>query len=124
MPESLIFFDPDTGVQAGRKTQIKREEYEKYILNEEMPHLLESLSETSAFVIYQHLQRNSKKHEADMARKIEALANMSAGILISAYREKDLAFLFIAKSNAIHRKVRSAIEKYLNQSTVSPRGIH
>lgn len=124
MPESLIFFDPDTGVQAGRKTRIKSEEYEKYILNEEMSHLLESLSESSAFVIYQHLQRNSKKHEADMARKIEALSNMSTGITISAYREKDLAFLFIAKSREIHEKVRSALEKYLNRSTVSPRGIH
>lgn len=124
MPESLIFFDPDTGVQAGRKTRIKIEEYEKYILNEEMPHLLGSLSKTSAFVIYQHLQRNSKKHEADMARKIEAISNMGTDITISAYREKDLAFLFIAKTSEIHEEIRLALEKYLNQSTVSPRGIH
>ncbi|MCP4671395.1 MAG: hypothetical protein GY857_08805, partial [Desulfobacula sp.] len=102
MPESLIFFDPDTGVQAGRKTRIKREDYEKYILNEEMPHLLEGLSETSIFVIYQHLQHNSKKHEADMARKIKALLSMDVGVKVSAYREKDLAFLFIAKSNEVH----------------------
>ena len=124
MPESLIFFDPDKGVQAGRKTRIKIEEYEKYILNEEMPHLLGSLSETSAFVIYQHLQRNSKKHEEDMARKIEAISNMGADITISAYREKDLAFLFIAKSSEIHEKIRLVLEKYSNQSTVSPRGTH
>ena len=124
MPESLIFFDPDTGVQAGRKTRIKSEEYEKYILNEEMLLLLESLSESSAFVIYQHLQRNSKKHEADMARKIEALSNMTAEIKISAYREKDLAFLFIAKSSKIHEIIGFALEKYRSQSTVTPRGIY
>jgi len=124
MPESLIFFDPDTGVQAGRKTRIKSDEYEKYILNEEIPHLLERLSETSAFVIYQHLQFNSKKRESDVERKIEVLSNMATGIKISAYREKDLAFLFISKSCALQERIRLALAKYLSRSTVNPRGIH
>lgn len=124
MPESLIFFDPDTGVQAGRQSPIKNEEYEKYILNDEMPIILNMLSETSAFIIYQHLQFNSKKRESDIARKLEALSSMAAGVRASAYREKDLAFLFISKSSEIHERIQQALEKYFSRSTVNPRGIH
>lgn len=124
MPESLVFFDPDTGLQAGRKSPIKKEEYEKYILNDEMPDILNQLSETSVFVIYQHLQFNSKKRESDVERKIEVISNMAAGVKVSAYREKDLAFLFISKSRDVEERIRLALEKYLSQSTVNPRGIH
>lgn len=123
-PNSLIFFDPDTGIQAGRKTRIKPSDYEKYILNEEMPEILGRLSENSAFVIYQHLQRNSKLHESDMVRKIEALSSMSPSINISAYREKDLAFMFIAKGYSPHQNIQLAINKYHSRSTVEPRGVH
>ncbi len=121
---SLIFLDPDTGIQAGRKTKISCNQYEKYILDGEISNLLEQLPETSVFIIYQHLQRDSKKHESDMKRKIDALSGMATGTKVSAYREKDLAFLFVAKASEIHKKIQSVIRKYCTQSTVNPRNIY
>jgi len=121
---SLIFLDPDTGIQAGRKTRIGHNHYEKYILNEEMSDLLKQLHETSVFIIYQHLQRDSNKHESDIMRKISELYGMAAETKIAVYREKDLAFLFIAKTSKIYGAIQSAIQKYSNESTVNPRSIH
>ncbi|MDP6942217.1 MAG: hypothetical protein QGH51_09355 [Planctomycetota bacterium] len=123
-PKSLIFFDPDTGVQAGRKTKIAHNEHEKYILNDEMSKILSKLSDSSAFVIYQHLQRNSKLHGADIKRKINAISSMEPSIKVSVYKEKDLAFLFLAKDNQVYRRLVVALNKYNRGSSIKQRGLY
>ncbi len=121
---SLIFFDPDTGVQAGRASRIKSEDKEKYILNNEIHTILNKLSLSSMFVIYQHLQRNSKKHESDIKNKCGALTKLDPTLNISIYREKDLAFMFITKSIELSKRISSTLNAYRQKSTVSPRGVY
>jgi len=121
---SLIFFDPDTGIQAGRASRIKTEEKEKYILNNEICTILDKLSHSSMFVIYQHLQWNSKKHEQDIKNKCNALSNIYKTINITMYREKDLSFILIAKNETLTKTVTNTLNTYKQKSTVSPRGIY
>ena len=120
---SLIFFDPDTGIQAGRKTRIDKKDNEKYILNNEMRDLLKQLSSSSMFVIYQHLQRNSNKHESDIRNKHDSLLKIDEALKIAFYREKDLAFMFIAKNDSIYKSLINALSVYKHRSTVSPRDL-
>jgi hypothetical protein len=120
---SLVFFDPDTGIQTGRKTPIDKKEYEKYILNDEISNLINKLSTSSMFVIYQHLQKNSKKHDEDIKTKYESLAKIDENLNVSIYREKDLAFIFITKDKSIYKSVNNALVEYNNRSTVSPKSL-
>lgn len=120
---SLIFFDPDTGIQAGRKTSIDKKDNEKYILNNEMRDLLKQLSSSSMFVIYQHLQRNSNKHESDIRNKHDSLLKIDEALNIAFYREKDLAFMFITKNDSIYKSLINALSVYKHRSTVNPRDL-
>ena len=124
MNDALIFLDPDTGIQAGRVSKIKSEEKEKYILNNEIRTILNKISPSSMFVIYQHLQWNRKKHEQDIKNKCNALMEIEPTLNVSVYREKDLAFLFITKSSALRKTISSTLNAYCQKSTVSPRGVY
>ena len=121
---SLVFFDPDTGMQAGRITPIQETNKEKYILNNEIPNILAQLSTTSAFLIYQHLQRDSNRHELDIKNKINAISAINTDLKSAVYREKDLAFIFITKNDSIYKSLNDALIQYKNRSTVDPRGLH
>lgn len=120
---SLVFFDPDTGIQAGRKTRIDKKEYEKYILNDEINNLLNQLSNSSMFIIYQHLQRNSKKHDEDIKNKYKSLVKIDTNLDVSIYREKDLAFIFVTKDKSIYTSVTNALVAYKNRSTVNSKSL-
>jgi hypothetical protein len=120
---SLIFFDPDTGLQAGRKSRIHKADKEKYILDNEFPELLNQLDSSSTFMVYQHLQWNSKKHEPDINNKIESIISISKDLNINVYHEKDLSFIFITKNDALHQSVTNVLATYRNKSTVNPNGL-
>lgn len=120
---SLIFFDPDTGIQAGRKTRINTAEKEKYILNNEIPGLLSQLGTSSTFMVCQHLQRNSKKHESDIGNKIKSIKNINSDLHTNVYHEKDLAFIFITKNDVLHQSVTKALSAYRDKSTVIPNSL-
>ncbi len=121
---ALIFFDPDTGIQAGRDKRIKEDDKEKYILNNEIARILDQLSSTSAFVIYQHLQKNKNKREQDIKNKYNKLIKIDPALKISIYHEEDLAFIFITKSTELNKAIHSKLNAYNNNSTVSPRGVY
>ena len=121
---SLVFFDPDTGIQAGRASKIKPEEKEKYILNTEIHTIIKNLSSSSIFIIYQHLQWNRKKHAQDIINKCNALSEIEPMLNVLIYREIDLAFIFITKSTALRETVSLILNSYHQKSTVSPSAIY
>ncbi len=121
---ALIFFDPDTGLQAGRKSYIKKTDKEKYILNIDLPCLLEMLSDSSMYIIYQHLQRNRHRHSDDIKRKIRALENSITKLYAVIYYENDLAFVFICKNSTMLSMTKQTLAEYDSRSTINHRGFH
>ncbi len=121
---ALVFFDPDTGIQAGRASKIKPEEKEKYILNNEIHTILKKLSSSSMFVIYQHLQWNRNKHEQDIINKYNALSEIDPVLNVLIYREVDLAFIFITKSTELRKTASIILNSYYKRSTVTPNGMY
>jgi hypothetical protein len=121
---SLIFVDPDTGLETGSPSYLQKAGREKYLLNTELQHLIENLSESSVLMIYQHLQRNKKRHDMDVEKKIDQVESIDDSILVSAYREDDLAFLFIAKKTELHNDVFNVLTEYHAKSTHQYREVY
>jgi alkylated DNA nucleotide flippase Atl1 len=121
---ALVFFDPDTGLQAGRTSYIDKPDKEKYILNEDLFNLFLNLSNSSMYIFYQHLQWNTKKHVEDIERKTKVLESSDPRLLIAIYYENDLAFVFATKNIFIYDKINKALDDYHSKSTIIHRGVH
>jgi len=109
---ALIFIDPDTGLETGKPSYLKKMGREKYILNEELSKLCKTLNTSSLLMIYQHLPNNKHIHEEYVHKKIKQAIEASASPFVLAYREDDLAFLFIAKNEALLLKLGNLLESY------------
>jgi hypothetical protein len=123
-PGALVFFDPDTGLQAGRKTRIHPTEFDKYILDEEIANLYANLDGSSTFMIYQHLQRNRKMHTDDIERKMRSIRALCPEALVQVYKESDLAFVFLSRRTENAERVGEALSAYYNRSTVPTKGLY
>jgi len=110
--QALVFVDPDTGLETGGDSYLRKAGRDKYLLNAELGKLIEALPDSSCLVIYQHLQRNKKRHELDVEKKLNQVRAVEASLYIGAYREDDLVFIFISKKNNVHEEVFAALTKY------------
>ncbi len=113
---ALIFVDPDTGLETGNPSYLKKRGIEKYILNEELRKLVYALDSSSVLMIYQHLPNNKHKHEESVLKKIKQAIKASRCSSVLAYREDNLAFLFISKSEAIFSELCKLLESYHENS--------
>jgi hypothetical protein len=110
--KALVFVDPDTGMETGGESYLRKAGRDKYLLNAELGKLLGVLPGSSCLVIYQHLQRNKKRHELDVEKKLNQVRTVDAEIYIAAYREDDLVFIFVAKNSKVYEKIFAALTKY------------
>jgi hypothetical protein len=109
---ALIFLDPDTGLQTGCPAYRKKHGAEKYILNSELRHLYQTMDKSSVLMIYQHLQFNKHKHEGDVRKKVIQASEATQCPYVLAYREDDLAFLFLTKNRGKFSPFCKIIESY------------
>lgn len=113
---ALIFVDPDTGLETGKPSYLRKMGREKYILNDELGKLSRSLDSSSVLMIYQHLPNNKHIHEESVCKKIKQAAEASGCSSVLAYREDDLAFLFILKSKTLFLELSNQLESYHGNS--------
>ena len=121
---ALIFVDPDTGLETGAPSYLRRMGREKYILDEELEHLCQRLDPSSLLMIYQHLPRNRDMHKQAVDKKIEQAVRASGSPYVLAYREDDLAFLFIAKEEELFSRLSDALQTYHQRSGHAHKSIH
>jgi len=121
--ETLVFLDPDTGLQLGRKSRIRERDWPKYILDKELGNLIESLHPTSALLVYQHLPRNMHWHATTVDKKI-ACTKECFGLHVSAYREGDLAFIAMTKSERVRKEVDGVFADYHQRSDHRFKSLH
>lgn len=121
---ALIFIDPDTGLETGSSSYLRKMGREKYILNNELTSIYEHLAESSALMIYQHLSRNRHNHEESVLKKLKQTTLATNNPLVLAYREDDLAFIFIMKNNAIYTSLYGLLSKYHKISGHIYKSIH
>lgn len=121
---ALIFIDPDTGMETGKPAYLTKMGREKYILNEELVNLGQSLDRSSVLMIYQHLPNNKHIHKESVHKKISQAIEFSGCSSVLAYREDDLAFLFITKSETILSAVSNLLQSYHKDSGHKYKSIH
>jgi hypothetical protein len=113
---ALIFADPDTGLQTGRPSYRKRMGPEKYMLDDELSAIFIKLHIESLLMIYQHLPNNKHNHECAIRRKLEQVQLVCINPFTCAYREDDLAFIFVAKSKILFMNLLLFLKKYHEKS--------
>ena len=121
---ALVFVDPDTGLETGRPSYLKKMGREKYILNRELADLFQALDGSSILMIYQHLSNNKHIHEESVHKKIKQTIEATGFPLVLSYREDDLAFLFISKSEAVFSALCETLESYHENSGHIYKSIH
>lgn len=113
---ALVFIDPDTGLETQNAAYMQRMGFDKYILNLELLGLYRILHESSALMIYQHLPYDNRIHIQQVNNRLQQIARVCLQSHIIAYRENDLAFLFITKSDEIFSKMQNCLEAYYDKS--------
>lgn len=121
---ALIFIDPDTGLETGTPSYLKKMGREKYLLNTEFSMLSRGLDSTSLLMIYQHLPKNKHNHNAAVDKKLNQAVENSDSSLAMAYREDDLAFIFLAKTTKHFAGLRQHLENYYENSGHAYKSIH
>jgi hypothetical protein len=114
--KTMVFLDPDTGLQTGTSSYRKRVGPEKYILNNELNDLFIKLQHESLLMIYQHLPRNRHIHTEATRKKLNQAQAVCCGSFTLAYREDDLAFIFVAKSTKTLRHLQKFLSTYHHRS--------
>jgi hypothetical protein len=114
--EALVFVDPDTGIETGKASYLKRMGPEKYILNGELRELFMQLDPESLLMIYQHLPNNEHIRIEAVQKKLKQVQSVCYGALTCAYREADLAFIFVTKSQEIFKQLGHLLNKYNKKS--------
>ena len=120
---TLVFLDPDTGLQLGRKTKIREQDWPKYILDQELEQLAQEVHPSSALLVYQHLPRNMHWHRKTLENKMSCVSERF-GLKASAYREGDLAFIAITKKEQVRDEIDRAFADYHLASDHPHKSLH
>jgi len=114
--KTLVFLDPDTGLQTRNASYRKKMGPEKYILNKELNDVFMRLHPESLIMVYQHLPNNKHIHGEAIRKKLDQVQSVCCGAFTCAYREDDLAFVFVAKSTQILRRLQHFLSAYHERS--------
>jgi hypothetical protein len=121
---ALIFLDPDTGLETGRKSYLRKMGREKYILNHEIDLLHGHLDSSSILMIYQQLPHNKHIHIAAVSKKLAQLQASNQGALVCAYREDDLAFLLMVTDLGVFNRLCICLTIYHAKSQHKFKSLH
>jgi hypothetical protein len=106
--ESVVFFDPDIGLETGTLGYMLRQGPEKYLLYPELLTVWSRMPDESVLVVYQHLQNNAQKREGDVLRRINDLT-CRLGTVTWAVRWNDLAFLVAVRQATKASQIRTTL---------------
>lgn len=122
--KALIFLDPDTGLESGTNSYLRKMGREKYILSHEIDFLHRHLDPSSVLMIYQHLPNNKHAHKEAVSMKLAQLKASNQNALVCGYREDDLVFLFMSKNQELFTRLCNTLTKYHANSEHKYKSLH
>lgn len=102
--KSLIFLDPDIGIEERRASQ-------KHLLFEEIQSFSAAMDTGSVLMIYQHLPRKGRK--GYIRKRSEELASMT-GCLPLTINDHGIVFFFLARSERLQERLEDVLVRYAN----------
>ena len=124
LEKTLVFVDPDTGLETGSPAYLTKRGREKYILIDEFKGLINTIQSTSVLMIYQHLPPDRRYQERAVDRKLKQVAVAYSNAFVCGYREEDLSFIFVSKIKEVHMKIINVLKKYDIRSTNTSKSFH
>lgn len=97
---------------------------DKYILNEEFRNVIAEIDASSVLMLYQHLPNDKRQHQDAVEKKLRQARSNCAAAYLCTYREDDLAFVFVAKSEELHVEVTRDLARYHSRSTHKYKSLH
>src|SRR5262249_26862703 len=107
---SVVFFDPDIGLETGTTAYMRANGAEKYLFYADLCGVWASASDDSVFVVYQHLQNDATKRAADVDRRLRDLMAHLGAPYAWAVQRNDVGFLVAVRDPAVARRVKGALE--------------
>lgn len=100
---SLIFFDPDIGLQTGSTSYMKRKGATKYLLYEELSLVAHSAPTNAVIIVYQHLQNDKSKVRNDLHLKSLDFCKFVGSKSASIVTDLDVAYLVTSRNDESSR---------------------
>ncbi|MDD1687362.1 hypothetical protein [Methanoregula sp.] len=102
--QSLIFLDPDTGLEVKNPTQ-------QHLLFDELKKIADAMDTRSILMIYQHFPRRSRDgYVRSRCSQIEDVT----GIKPISITDNEIVFFLLAKSPKLRESLSENVEKYAN----------
>ena len=114
---SVVFFDPDIGLETGTSSYMFRNGSEKYLLYSELSTVWSRMPADGVLVVYQHLQKNARKRGDDVVRRMNEL-NGRLGAMTRAVQWNDLAFLVSVRHAGMAERIRTALREHAGQHEI------
>ena len=114
---TCVLVDPDTGLECGRDSYMRRHGRERYLFYSEVANLVRRSEGATILVIYQHLQRNANRIAQDLERRAARLLNVSGAAQVVAVRNRDVALFVLAARGA--PQLESICADYAEQVGIS-----
>lgn len=101
---SLIFLDPDTGLEVKNPTQ-------RHLLFDELKRITELMDNRSILMIYQHFPRRTR--EGYVHERCSQIADI-AGIRPVSITDNEIVFFLLVKSPRLRERLQDNVAKYAN----------
>jgi len=103
MTNSLIFVDPDIGLEVSRSN-------EKHLLFDEIRHLYKRMNENSILMLFQHFPRQD--HHEYLHKRAEELAGKVSGEEPICIDNNEIIFFFLTKNESLEHELTHLIQEY------------
>jgi hypothetical protein len=102
--QSLIFLDPDTGLEVKNPTQ-------RHLLFDELSMIADRMDTRSILMVYQHFPRES--HEGYVIDRCAKIAEVT-GMKPVSITDNEIVFFLLAKNPKLREKLQDNVAKYAN----------
>lgn len=102
--QSLVFLDPDTGIEEGRPS-------EKHVLFGEIEKIYAKMDKKSLLMIYQHIPRENRKKY--MCRRCSELQDLT-GCSPHTITDNEIVFFFMDKNPILRENLEDVLCRYAN----------
>ena len=118
LTRSVVFFDPDIGLETGTASYTRSRGPEKYLFYSELKDVWARVSIDSVVVVYQHLQNDATKRVFDVERRVRHLRRC-LGAPVWAVQWNDVAFVVVAREGVMAGEIRTALQRHAQRHTVA-----
>ena len=109
---SLIFFDPDIGLQTGTPNYMRGNGIEKYLMYADVSTVAHTAPTDSVIVVYQHLQKNKNRILEDIDTRCRDLSKAVGSSSTTFVTDRDVAFLVTSRGAKYNLWARQAVSSH------------